>query len=212
METSIGFSVSNDNGKTFAKCGAGPILTSSLHEPFLVGDPFVNRYRDTFFMWFIYGVRWIRNEEDAPERVYKIGYAISEDGMDWRKQNRQIISDKLGPDECQALPTVVFHKDTYHMFFCYRSAVGFRDVRENMYKIGYAYSENLRDWTRDDGMFRFSGIDDDWDNEMQCYPYVFLLDEDLCMLYNGNKFGRYGFGLAVLEGEEKDNRRRVSVL
>ena len=37
-----------------------------------------------------------------------------------------------------------------------------------------------------------------WDSEMQCYPHVFKCDDNVYMLYNGNEFGRYGFGLAVL--------------
>jgi hypothetical protein len=34
---------------------------------------------------------------------------------------------------------------------------------------------------------------------MQCYPNVFQSDGRFYMLYNGNEFGRFGFGLAVLE-------------
>ena len=55
VDTSIGFAVSTDNGLTFRKLGDGPILTSSLHEPFLVGDPFVKRIENQFHMWYIYG-------------------------------------------------------------------------------------------------------------------------------------------------------------
>ena len=39
-----------------------------------------------------------------------------------------------------------------------------------------------------------------WDSEMICYPYVFEHKDDLYMLYNGNDYGKTGFGLAVLEG------------
>ena len=35
---------------------------------------------------------------------------------------------------------------------------------------------------------------------MQCYPNVFEMDNEIYMLYNGNAFGKYGFGLAKLEG------------
>jgi hypothetical protein len=33
---------------------------------------------------------------------------------------------------------------------------------------------------------------------MQCYPHVFECDGKVYLLYNGNEFGRYGFGLAEL--------------
>ena len=51
-------------------------------------------------------------------------------------------------------------------------------------------------------MMKKSGIDvskDGWDSEMLCYPHVFKCDDNIFMLYNGNQFGRYGFGLAVLD-------------
>ena len=38
-----------------------------------------------------------------------------------------------------------------------------------------------------------------FDNEMQCYPYVFNTSLGKFMVYNGNNFGKKGFGLAVLE-------------
>jgi hypothetical protein len=34
---------------------------------------------------------------------------------------------------------------------------------------------------------------------MLCYPHVFWCGEKVYMLYNGNAFGRHGFGVAVLE-------------
>jgi hypothetical protein len=37
-----------------------------------------------------------------------------------------------------------------------------------------------------------------WDSDMQCYPHVFGCDGKTYLLYNGNAFGRDGFGLAEL--------------
>jgi hypothetical protein len=34
---------------------------------------------------------------------------------------------------------------------------------------------------------------------MLCYPHAFECRGKVYLLYNGNEFGRYGFGLAVLE-------------
>ncbi|MEI6898836.1 MAG: glycosylase, partial [Bacteroidota bacterium] len=38
-------------------------------------------------------------------------------------------------------------------------------------------------------------------SEMISYPHVFSLDGNIYMLYLGNHVGRYGFGLARLEGD-----------
>ena len=112
IETSIGLSISNDDGLTFTRIGDGPVLSSTLDEPFLVGDPFVLKLNNTFHMWYIYGVRWIQNPtKSVKERVYKIGHATSADAINWVKTNRQLISDKLNQDECQALPSVIFYNN-----------------------------------------------------------------------------------------------------
>lgn len=200
IDMSIGFAVSEDNGATFKKHGNGPIVTSSLNEPFLVGDPFVMEVGGMFHMWYIFGTKWINNENNkAPDRVYKIGYATSDDGIEWKKHGKKIIEDKIDINECQALPTVINFNGRYHMFFCYRAAIGFREDKNKAYRIGYAYSDDLKKWTRDD---KNCGIDissEGWDSDMMCYPHVFKCNESFYMLYNGNQFGRDGFGLAVLE-------------
>lgn len=201
VETSIGMAVSSDNGLTFKKAGDGPILSASLHEPFLVGDPFVTIFNHNYFMWYIYGTRWIRPAgSESPERVYKIGCATSEDGITWRKKNKQVIPDKLNADECQALPSVIKHGDKYLMVFCYRQAVDFRKNKANAYRLGLAYSDDLQHWVRDDENLGMNVSDDGWDSDMMCYPNIFECDNNIYLLYNGNEFGRYGFGLAVLEG------------
>ena len=199
VETSTGLAISDDNGLTFKKVGDGPILSSSLNEPFLVGDSFVRIYGDTYHMWYIYGTRWIDNPEEESARVYKIGHAISSDRVSWKRDGKQIISDKLNKDECQALPTVIYHQNKYHMFFCYREAIGFRKNKERGYRIGYAFSEDLINWKRDDANVGLHVSENDWDSDMLCYPHVFEVDNKVYMLYNGNEFGRYGFGLALLE-------------
>ena len=197
----IGLAVSRNDGLTFTKPGPGPILAASLNEPFLVADAFVTKYGDTYHMWYIYGLRWAKGSEtDPPDRVYKIAHAASADGINWLRDGRQIISDKLNSDECQALPTVIRHDGIYHMFFCYRQAFGFRKEKDNGYRIGYAFSEDLSNWTRDDDNVGLEVSEEGWDSDMLCYPHVFRCDDRIFMLYNGNEFGRFGFGLAVLEG------------
>lgn len=199
VETSIGLAISNDDGKTFTAVGQGPIVTASLHEPFLVGDPFVTKYNNIYHMWYIYGIKWLEDSKiNTPERVYKIGHATSQDGVLWHKEGKQIISDTLNSDECQALPTVINFDNKYHMFFCYRQATNFRKNKDRGYRIGYAISNDLVHWTRNDANVGIEVSDDEWDSDMLCYPHVFRCEDNIYMLYNGNEFGRFGFGLAVL--------------
>lgn len=201
VDTAIGLAISRDDGLTFQRIGAGPVLAQSLHEPCLVGDGFVRQFEGIFHMWYIFGTGWKRERPDvAPDRTYKIGHATSPDGIRWHKEEaRQIVADRLGPDESQALPTVIRVGSRHHMFFCYRQTFDFRANRERGYRIGHAWSDDLIRWTRDDDRPRLDVPEGEWDSDMQCYPNVFECDGRVFMLYNGNQFGRYGFGLARLE-------------
>jgi predicted GH43/DUF377 family glycosyl hydrolase len=199
-DAAIGLAISDDDGLTFKKVGMGPVLSASLHEPFLVGDAFVKMFGDKYHMWYIHGTKWVTRTEGAmPDRIYKIAHASSVDGVNWEKEGRQIVSDKLNSEECQALPTVVQVDNRYHMFFCYREVSDFRTNRSRGYRIGYAFSDDLVKWTRDDENAGIELSESGWDSEMQCYPHVFTMDSDVYLLYNGNEFGRLGFGLAKLE-------------
>ena len=201
VETSIGLAFSLDGGLTFTKTGDGPIVSSSLHEPFLVGDAFVRVYGGTFHMWYIFGTAWRRlSDATAPERIYKIAHAVSVDGVSWTKEEgRRIIADRLNADESQALPTVIEISGRLHMFFCYRESSDFRKNRMRGYRIGYAYSDDLARWTRNDANVGIDVSEGSWDSDMMCYPHVFECDGKAYLLYNGNEFGRRGFGVAILE-------------
>ncbi|MEQ1636907.1 MAG: hypothetical protein ABL903_09440 [Methylococcales bacterium] len=202
VDTAIGLAVSHDNGQTFQRLGNGPVLAASLHEPCLVGDGFVKIIGDIWHMWYIFGTGWKTYTPDTPpDRTYKIGHAVSNNGIEWTQEEeaRQIISDRLGKDESQALPSVIEMDDRYLMTFCYRQSSDFRKNKDRGYRIGHAWSDDLNNWTRDDENPHLALIPDEWDTEMQCYPHVFKCDDKVYLLYNGNEFGRYGFGLAVLE-------------
>jgi predicted GH43/DUF377 family glycosyl hydrolase len=201
VETSIGLAISEDNGATFKKYGNGPIVSSSLKEPILVGDAFVQKYNEIYHMWYIFGIKWMAATEVEPEaRVYKIAHATSKDGIQWNKEEGiQIVADKLNENECQALPTVIKIGTRYHMYFCYREATDFRKNPDRGYKLGYAYSDDLKHWTRDDANAGITTTADDWDSDMMCYPHIFECDSKVYLLYNGNEFGKYGFGIAELE-------------
>lgn len=200
VDTAIGLAISRDGGLTFQRIGEGPVLAASLHEPCLVGDGFVKVIDGLFHMWYIFGTGWKRYSPDvAPDRTYKIGHATSKDGIEWVKEEAcRIIPDRLGPDESQALPTVIGIGGRHHMFFCYRESFDFRRAKGRGYRIGHAWSDDLVNWMRDDDNPLLEGGTGEWDGEMQCYPHVFECDGKVYLLYNGNEFGRYGFGLAEL--------------
>jgi predicted GH43/DUF377 family glycosyl hydrolase len=199
VDTAIGLAISNDKGNTFNKVGSGPVLGPSLHEPYLVCDPFVRVFDNVFHMWYIYGTSWkIPEEGFPPERTYIIAHATSLDGVSWCREGNLVIPQHY-PDECQAYPSVIKIGDKYHMYFCHRNSFDFRGNPTNSYKLGYAYSSDLVNWVRDDANSGIVTSESDWDSNMMCYPNIFECDAKFYLLYNGNEFGKYGFGIAELE-------------
>lgn len=194
---SIGAAVSHDNGVTFEKLGEGPLLTCDINDPFVLSGPKVRIFGGKWYLWYVAGTKWQRYEGRS-EAVYKIRMATSEDGLNWARTGRDIVEDKLEVDECQASPDVFFYEGRYHMFFCYKHSLNFRN-NDRGYRIGYAVSDDLENWVRDDSKAGIDISDEGWDDQSLAYPHVFEVDGQVYMLYLGNEFGRYGFGLARME-------------
>jgi hypothetical protein len=192
IDMSIGQAISLD-GEHFARNGNGPLITSAPKEPFLVGDPFVLRSKESYSLFYIFGTKWI-DVGSSTERTYKIGRMISEDGFNFNRVNlgEQVIPDTI-ENEAQAMPSVVKIKNIYHMFYCYRSSFDFRDGGANAYRLGHATSNDLKVWKTSHSILpsKFPA----WAEEMQCYPHVRVIDNCLHLFYNGNSFGKNGIGL-----------------
>ena len=201
VETATGLVESFDGGVTFERLGPGQIFGQSLQEPMLVGDSFVKFFDGIYHMWYMVGVKWIKTDS-APQRVYKLAHATSLDGIDWKPSLKRIIPDVIDENECQALPTVEYYNGIYHMLFCYRNALDFRSNPKNGYRIGYAWSLDLENWVREDDYGNFCS-QDTWDSDMLCYPNLCKIEGKLFALYNGNQFGKAGFGLKQLDNSEQ---------
>ena len=88
-------------------------------------------------------------------------------------------------------PSVIRDRDCWRMWFSHRGSA---------YRIGYAESLDGIHWKRLDADCQIDVSESGWDSEMIEYPFVFDHDGSRYMLYNGNGYGKTGFGLAVLEG------------
>lgn len=199
FNVAIGCAKSTNNGESFERLGSGPVLSYTADEPFILSGPKIRRFNNSWQLFYIAGRKWIL-DKGKREPVYKIRMAISQDGINWTKHNKDLIPDRLEENEAQASPDVFFYNNKYHMFFCYRFSSNYRG-KENGYRIGYAYSTDMFNWTRDDSKAGIDVSTDDWDSEMISYPHVFELDNAIYMFYLGNQVGRNGFGLAKLEGK-----------
>jgi hypothetical protein len=193
----IGAAVSHDDGEHFTKLGDGPILSSNTDDPFVLSGPKIRRFNNLWYLWYVAGTKWLGNN-GKPEAVYKIRMATSTDGLNWIRNGKNIIENRLEENECQASPDVFYYDDKYHMFFCYKYSLDFRN-NERGYRIGYAVSDDLVKWVRNDARAGIDISDRGWDDQSIAYPHVFELDGHIYMFYLGNQVGRFGFGLATLD-------------
>ena len=198
FNVAIGFGRSVDDGVTFQKMGDGPLLEYSPDEPFTMSGPKVRFFNGKYYLFYIAGDKWVL-KDGKPEISHKIRMATSSDGIAWTKHHKVLIPDNWGENESQASPDVFYANGKYHMFFCGWVPHNFRETRSR--KIGYAWSTDLENWVRDDSKVGIDVSEEGFDNEMVAYPHVFELDKKVYMLYLGNQVGRFGFGLAELEGE-----------
>jgi hypothetical protein len=173
----------------------GPVLARDKNNPLFAAATAFHVSDGKWRTWYNSGIRWERTESGW-KHYYGIHYAESQDGIDWVCYPGLCIPFADQYEYAFGRPTVYRSGETYLMWFAHRAT---RDI--SAYRIGFASSQDGRNWVRNDAL---SGIDVSprgWDSEMICYPYVFEHRGILYMLYNGNDYGRTGFGLAVLEND-----------
>jgi len=170
-----------------------PLLGADSTDPISLSYPWVQaRPSGGFDMWYGSTLNW---DAGNGEMLHIIKHAISYDGVNWDRVG-QAIQYKLGHAQAFSRPTILINnRGKFEMWFSYRSGTG------EKYRIGYAWSKNGNVWTLD---LNLAGIDvspSGWDSEMIEYPFVFNHDGVQYMLYNGNGYGKTGFGLAVMDAQ-----------
>ena len=187
-----GLAISKDGGETFRRYSRAPILERTDREPFVNASPMVIRDGDLWRMYYVSGEGWIH--PDLPK--YDIKYAESRDGRIWRRDGRAVIGFGLAGEHALARPCVVKDGSVYRMWFSKKGADA--SLGQN-YRMGYAESSDGINFVRSDERAGIDVSPSGWDSEMICYGFVFDYEGRKFMAYNGNTYGRDGFGLAVAE-------------
>jgi hypothetical protein len=195
----IGLAISSDHAEGFAKYSNGPVADRSLTEPFFNTAPCVLVEEGLWKMWYISCTGW-EVVNGHPEPRYHVKYADSVDGINWRKTGVVCIDY----DEFAAAigrPCVFRDRRGYRMIYSYRSTAGYRSDPRQSYRLGYAESKDGLTWIRRDAEVGIERSESGWDSEMIEYCYVYEHNDKKVMLYNGNGFGKSGFGYAILESD-----------
>lgn len=168
-----------------------PFLSTNPVDPISLSYPWVLKDEvEGYKMWYGSTMTW---DAGNGEMLHVINYASSGDGHRWERHGLAIPYE-IGKAQAFSRPTVIGNsKQGYQMWFSYRSGSG------EKYRIGYAFSQDGCKWEL---ALDLSGINistEGWDSEMIEYPFIFNHKGENYMLYNGNSYGKTGFGLAILE-------------
>jgi sucrose-6-phosphate hydrolase SacC (GH32 family) len=190
----VGLAISHDGGVHFERAYQGPIITVNANEPYFSGTSFVMKLDHQWRMYYLSCIGW-KSFDNKYEPFYHIKMATSHDGEVWQ-QNGEVAIDIEGDEGGIVSASIVRHNDLYHMWYGVRKGTDYRTNTTNTYRIGYAFSQDGVHWQRQDDA---TGIDlsaEGWDSEMISYPYVIHHNNRLLLFYNGNGFGKTGFGYA----------------
>jgi len=193
FRNAIGLAISENNGDSFQRVFEGPIIDRTKDEPYFTASNCVIQENGIFKTWYLSCTGWAKINDKIVHH-YHIKYAESKDGIDWMRKGIVAIDYKDEYEYAISAPRVIKEHGVYKMWFSSRGA---KEIAT--YRIRYAESEDGIHWVRKDDSVGIDVSTKGWDSEMICYPFVFDHKGERYMLYNGNDYGKTGFGLAVLE-------------
>ena len=187
FRNAIGLAIS-ESGEPFQRYAPGPILDRTAYEPHFCASCCVLRDEDKWSIWYLSCTGWDL-PLSGPRHRYHIKYAESLDGIHFNRDGRIAIDYADETEFAISRPSVMRDQDGWKMWF---------STRGEQYMIGYAESGDGKQWVRRDMQQGLGLSEAGWDSEMVEYPHVFDCEGARFMLYNGNGYGRTGFGLAVM--------------
>ena len=186
-----GCAVSRDGGEHFARLSEVPLLDRSDGEEFFRSAPFLRREAEGWRLWYIAGGSFADVAGKA-QPLYDIRTLTSSDGITFAGPSGEVLTPRR-PDEIGFGRPFVTDRDggALDLNISVRSASG--------YRLGYAQSRDGGSWERDDSKFEMTGPVESWESEMTCYSAIVKTRHGTLMFYNGNGYGRTGFGVARAE-------------
>ena len=181
-----GLAVSEDQGVTFRRQGTGQILHPASDERYFRTAPFVFRQAHAWGMLYIGGGTFFDGGNSKRLPRYSLCRTHSQDGYRWTEAPSLPL---LLPDEARGeigfgRPILWHEQGQASLMISVRTERGY----------------TLRNIVDDAGGLRWTdvlpGVVEDWEASMICFGAPCVVDDWEYLFYNGNQFGRSGFGLA----------------
>lgn len=187
-----GLAESRDGGETFQRVSRAPVLDRSDGELTIRSSVHVQRVGDAWRMWYAGGSEWV-DPGDAPVRPrYALRHLTSSDGVTWPEAGELCLEPANEDEHGFTRPSVLDRDGVLRMWYSLRTL-------SKGYRIGYAESHDGLAWERRDDASGIDVSDDGWDSDHVATTALLETPHDLLLFYNGNGYGRTGFGVAIAE-------------
>lgn len=185
-----GLAISDDGGETFTRQSRVPVCDRTDKELYFRVIHTMMLDEGRWRAWYGGGDDF-EVEGDRQYPRYNIRHAYSPDGIHLA-EDYQVCVDMEGGEYRVGRPYVIRDAGIYKMFY----GAG---TKAEGYRLAYAESLDGINWTRKDKEIGIDVSPSGWDSRMQAYPSIVKYEDKTYMFYNGNDYGREGFGYAVLE-------------
>lgn len=185
----LGLAFLNSDRDSASRLSSVPLLDRTADDPYSNGAGFVcaGVGNTGFHLWFE-RQEWLGDSDSLGPNSVGIKHASSMDGINWHRSPGFALPP-LSPGSILATPCVLPSGNGYRMWYSLKV--------HGRYRIGGADSVDGLSWSRKDDTLGMVASGSGWDSKDVAYPNVFEHDDMFFMLYNGDGYGRTGFGLAV---------------
>jgi hypothetical protein len=186
-----GLAISEDGGESFSRYSEVPVCDRTDGELFFRVIHSILYEEGRWRVWYGGGSEYTLSRDGKQLPNYNIRYTESRDGYQL-EEDFQVCIDMKSGEYRVGRPFVIRSPDRYRMFYS-------AGTETEGYRLAYAESEDGIVWQRKDEEIGIDVASNGWDSEMQCYPSVVSAGERTFLFYNGNNYGKDGFGYAELE-------------
>jgi hypothetical protein len=183
----VGVAESLDGGLSFTKRDTGQVLHGIGAERYFRTAPFVFPERDGWGMLYIGGGNFFDGPQGKRLPTYSLCLAHSSDGLCWDAQpSPPLLNPERERGEIGFGRPVLWHEDGQaSLIVSLRTEAGYslRQVKESRGKLVWST------------LFEDDEVED-WESDMTCFGAPCRSDDWEYLFYNGNQFGRFGFGVA----------------
>jgi hypothetical protein len=188
FRTAIGRAIAAPGTRAMQRPSFAPALDRDRTDPLSLGYAWLLSEEHGWSIW--YGTHRCP-PQDGRSVDHVIRRARSADPIrTWRRDAEPALLHANRDEWALSRPSVLRDEAGWHMWYCRRLET---------YRLGYAHSADGINWVRADDVIDFVTPEAEWERDCRTYPAVFDHSGRRWMLYNGNGYGRTGFGLAVLE-------------